>query len=148
MSYHTEHKRLQPVLDLARRLDIASNPAPEAVFEAGSAGFQIWCTPQDHPRDPQGWNLAANRLIPGTFSKPCGYAASVHWLWDGESIVGLALETDAYDLARLLPGFVSGPARRGRKSIHNRPVDIAWAKTKTRQLFRQAGVPCPPIVIG
>jgi len=32
MSYTTEHERMKPVLDLARKLDIATNPAPEAVF--------------------------------------------------------------------------------------------------------------------
>jgi len=40
-TYEQEHRRLAPVLQKARELDIATNPAPEAVFEAGSAGFQI-----------------------------------------------------------------------------------------------------------
>jgi hypothetical protein len=53
MSYHTEHLRLKPVLDLARQLDIATNPEAKAIFEAGNGGFQVWCTPYDHP---QGWN--------------------------------------------------------------------------------------------
>ena len=53
MSYHTEHQRLKPVLDLARQLDIATNPEAKAIFEAGNCGFQVWCTPYDHP---QGWN--------------------------------------------------------------------------------------------
>jgi len=35
-TYEQEHR-----LQKARELDIATNPAPEAVFEAGSAGFQI-----------------------------------------------------------------------------------------------------------
>ena len=47
MKYTTEPKRLKPVLDLARKLDIATNPAPEALFEAGNCGFSIWCTPED-----------------------------------------------------------------------------------------------------
>lgn len=138
---HQQHKRLQPVLDLARKLDIASNPARDAIFEAGNAGFQIWCTPDDHPTDPQGWNLAAGKLIPGMFCKPCGFVASVHWVWEESLIVGLGLETDAYDLTRLLPGFSA-------RSIHNRPVDLAWARTKTKALFKQAGVACPPFITG
>jgi hypothetical protein len=53
MSYSTEHRRLAPVLAKARQLDIAANPAPEALFESLTAGFNLWCTPEDHP---QGWN--------------------------------------------------------------------------------------------
>ena len=34
----SEHQRMRPVLDQARRFDIASNPDPRAIFEAGSAG--------------------------------------------------------------------------------------------------------------
>jgi hypothetical protein len=52
MTIQSEHHRMKPVLDLARQLDIATNPDPSAIFEAGSGGFQIWCTPEDHP---EGW---------------------------------------------------------------------------------------------
>ena len=31
MSHSSEHQRLKPVLDLARKLDIATNPHPSAV---------------------------------------------------------------------------------------------------------------------
>ncbi len=31
MSYHSEHQRMKPVLDLARKLDIATNPDPQAI---------------------------------------------------------------------------------------------------------------------
>jgi len=50
MSEVTEHKKLQPVLGLAAVLDIASNPAPAAIYEPGSGGFQIWCTTNNHPQ--------------------------------------------------------------------------------------------------
>jgi len=53
MSYTTEHRRLAPVLAKARQLDIATNPAPEALFEALTAGLNLWCTPENHP---QGWD--------------------------------------------------------------------------------------------
>ena len=55
---------MKPVLDLARQLDIATNPHPSAIFETGNGGFQVWCT-------PQGRNGIS--MIPGTFSKPCEY---------------------------------------------------------------------------
>lgn len=72
MSYSSEHHRMHPVLDLARRLDIATNPTPEAIFEAGTADFHIWCTPADHPKDWDGVVMTA-----GAFSKPCEYVAAV-----------------------------------------------------------------------
>lgn len=91
MSYSSEHKRMKPVLDLARQLDIATNPHPSALFEAGSGGFQVWCTPEDHPRDWDGITM-----FPGAFSKPCEYAGSVLWIWHEERIVALGIETSAY----------------------------------------------------
>ena len=131
MTYSNEHRRLKPVLDLARRLDIATNPEPEAIFEAGTAGFQVWCTPADHPKGWEGIVMTA-----GAFSKPCEYVASVSWGWEGEMITHLLLSTDAYVLER-----------KGRKRIHNRPADLTWAKRKVRWLFKQAGVTCHEIRI-
>jgi hypothetical protein len=131
MTYSTEHQRLRAVLDLARKLDIATNPALEAIFEAGCGGFQIWCIPDDHPK---GWEEI--QMSKGAFSKPCAYVASVTWGWEGECITHLELETDAYDLRSIQ----QHPPR-----IRNRPDDIAWAKAKIKWLFSQAGVKCPPI---
>mgnify|MGYP001156649990 FL=1 len=133
MSYTTEHKRMKPVLDLARKLDIATNPAPEALFEAGSGGFQIWATPDDHPK---GWDGVPMDM--GAFAKPCAFVASVWWGWEGETITHLCLETDAYDLRAV---------KQRPPKIHNRPEDITWAKQKIRSLFQQAGIPCPPIKV-
>lgn len=129
MSYSSEHRRMKPVLDLARRLDIAANPEPEAIFEAGTAGFQLWATPADHPKGWDGMVMTA-----GAFSKPCEYVASVGWGWEGETITHLLLSTDAYALGR-------------NKHTHNRPADLAWAKRKIRWLFKQSGVTCPEIRI-
>ena len=126
MSYTSEHRRMKPVLDLARRLDIATNPEPGAIFEAGTAGFQIWATPQDRPR---GWDGVV--MTAGAFSKPCEYVASVSWGWEDETISHLRLSTDAYALG----------------GSHNHPADLAWAKRKIRWLFKQAGVECPPILV-
>ena len=134
MTYASEHQRMEAVLHLARCMDIATNPDPEAIFEAGSGGFQIWCTPDDHP---EGWDDVP--MTQGAFSKPCSYAASVCWGWEGERITHLFLSTDAYDL--------SDHHKPGRYEYHNRPGDIAWAKEKIDWLFRQSDVLLPPIQV-
>lgn len=143
MSYHSEHMRLKPVLDLARLFDIATNPAPTALFEAGSAGFQIWCTPDDHPK---GWEGV--EMVAGTFSKPCEYVCSVHWKWEGEQIVALEIDTTAYALADQKPDLYCErndmPCSERRRTIFNRDDDIDWLKGKIAWLFEQAGVPLPP----
>jgi hypothetical protein len=141
MSYTSEHRRLAPVLAYARRLDIATNPVPEAVFEALSSGFNIWCTPEDHP---QGWDGIT--LIPGAFAKPCGFVGTATWKWDGEQVVGISLGTDAYDLADQRPEAFSKRSEGDWISIHNRPEDIEWAAAKVRWLFEQAGIPCSPVM--
>jgi hypothetical protein len=137
MSYHSEHKRMQPVLDLARKLDIATNPAPTAIFEAGNAGFQVWCTPNDHP---EGWDDI--QMNAGAFSKPCEYVGSVHWKWEGEQIVALEISTTAYDLADHKPGEYN------RQAIANREADIEWLVDKIVWLFEKAGVVMPPCETG
>ncbi|HKJ40082.1 MAG TPA: hypothetical protein VJ972_14995 [Anaerolineales bacterium] len=143
MSYHSEHQRLKPVLDLARQLDIASNPNPRAIFEAGSGGFQVWCIPQDHPK---GWNGIT--MHPGAFSKPCAYVGSVYWKWDEEKIVALEIETSAYALADQKPDQYSQAMNLSpdddRRTIFNRDADIQWLKEKIAWLFTEAGVPLPP----
>ena len=137
MTYASEHRCMKPVLDAARKLDIATNPDSEAIFEAGSGGFQIWCTPKDHPL---GWKDVP--MTQGAFSKPCLYVASVCWGWEGERITHLSLSTDAYDLSDH-----KGVGRHAN-AYHNRPEDLAWAERKIRQLFAQAGAPMLPIVVG
>ena len=83
MSYTTEHKRMKPVLDRRKaclsqraKLDIATNPAPEALYEASSGGFQIWATPDDHPK---GWDGAPMDM--GAFAKPWGHTYSLYGLY-------------------------------------------------------------------
>ncbi len=140
MSHITENQRMAPVMELARKLDIINNPAPEALFEACSGGFQIWCTLDDHPKGRDGVPMSANA---GAFAKPCDLVASVWWGWEDNpnlspAITHLCLETDAYNLRAV---------KQRPPRIHNRPEDIAWAKKKIRMLFRQAGVPCPKIKV-
>ena len=143
MSYHTEHQRLKPVLDLARQLDIATNPEAKAIFEAGNAGFQVWCTPQDHPQDWRGI-----QMISGAFSKACEYVGSAQWKWEDERIVALEIETSAYALADQRPNEYCNlkeiPEAFHRRTIFNREADIDWLLEKVSWLFQQAGVPLPP----
>ena len=145
-SYSSEHRRLKPVMEAARKLDVGTNPAADALFEAGSAGFQIWCTPTEHP---EGWEAVAPTMFPGAFSKACEYVASVNWHWDDETIVGLNLSTAAYALADRLPEqYTASETRRdlaGKTSIFNRPADLVWARQHIHSLFRLADVPQPPV---
>jgi hypothetical protein len=143
MSNHSEHQRMQPVLDLARKLDIATSPHPAAIFEAGSGGFQVWCTPKDHPI---GWDGIVMR--PGAFSKPCEYVGSVHWKWEEDAIVGLEIDASAYALADQKPDeycqLTDIPRDFGRRTIFNRDADIEWLKEKITWLFAEAGVSLLP----
>lgn len=133
MSYQSEHKRMKPVLDLARALDIATNPSLQAIFEAGTGGFQVWCIPQDRPR---GWS--GIQMNAGSFSKHCEYVGSVHWKWDEDKIVALAIETSTYALAE------QKPDQYDRTNIINRDDDLEWLKEKVTWLFSEAGVSLPP----
>ena len=143
MTYQSEHQRLKPVLDLASQLDIATNPNPQAIFEAGNGGFQVWCIPQERP---QGWSGIT--MNTGAFSKPCEYVGSVVWKWDDDKIVALAIETTAYALADQKPdeycNLMDIPQGFHRRTIFNRDADIEWLKEKVTWLFAQAGVPLPP----
>lgn len=143
MSYHSEHQRMQPVLDMARQLDIATNASLQAIFEAGNGGFQVWCLPQDRP---QGWS--GIMMQPGAFSKPCEYVGSVHWKWDDDKIVALGIETTAYALAEQKPDeyctLKEIPEGFDRRTIFNRSADIEWLKEKVTWLFATAGIPLPP----
>jgi hypothetical protein len=143
MSHQSEYQYLKPVLDLARQLDIATNPDPSAIFEPGGGGFQVWCTPTDRP---QGWNGIT--MHAGAFSKPCEYVGSVLWKWEDEQIAALEIQTSAYALADQKPGEYCSlqeiPAGFHRRTIFNREADIEWLKEKVAWLFSEAGVPLPP----
>lgn len=143
MSHYSEHQKMEPVLALARKLDIATNPHPAAIFEAGSGGFQVWCTPIDYH---QGWNDIVMQA--GSFSKPCEYVGSVNWKWEGDRIVGLEIETSAYALADQKPeefcNLTDIPHGFKRRTIFNRDADIEWLKEKIAWLFAEAGAPLLP----
>jgi hypothetical protein len=145
MSHFSEHKRMKPVLDLARKLDIASNPHPQAIFEAGSGGFQIWCTLHDHPK---GWNGITMQV--GSFSKPCEYVGSAVWKWEEDEIMAIQIETTAYALMEQKPQEYRSQLEANpgdtRPSAYNREEDLAWLKEKIAWLFEQAEVDLPPCV--
>ncbi len=141
--------QIQQVVRTASLLDIANNPAPEAIFDPLSLGFNIWCTPDDHPGGD--WLKVVRYMDRGVFTKPCAFAATVFVKWDDEveNIIAMSLSTDAYALSDHLPALYISSARKhdSRRSIHNRPDDIAWARKKTAWIFAQAGVPCPAIIV-
>ncbi len=91
MFYHSKHQRMKPVLNLARQLDIATNPHPSAVFEAGNGGIQIWCT-------PQGRNGIS--LLPSTFSKPCEYVGRSRHVY--YCIVSLNVEIQHFSISKYM----------------------------------------------
>lgn len=139
MSYHESHLKMRPVLEAAERFSVAENPEPDALFEAGSGGFQIWCTPEDHPA---GWENIP--MCAGAFSKPCEYVASILWGWEGDNITHLVLSTDAYALKE-------SDMKNGKHDpytiYHNRVADVDWAYEKVRWLFKQANVLLPTVCI-
>lgn len=141
--------QLKRVVGVAHSLDIGRNPAPEAIFDPLIQGFNVWCTPDDHPGGD--WMGIAEHMIPAAFTKPCEFVATVFAEWDDEVeyVVAMKLSTDAYALADYLPKEYTNSLRTqgDLRSIHNRPEDIAWAKTKTTWLFQRAGVECPPIIV-
>ena len=49
MSYTSEHDKMKPVLKAAQEMNIADNPHQDAIFDPLSAGFNIWCTPENNP---------------------------------------------------------------------------------------------------
>lgn len=141
--------QLNQLLKVIRSLDIAHNPAPEALFDPLSQGFNVWCSPEDNPGGD--WNRVTQHSIAAAFSKPCEYVACVFAEWDEDvkHIAHFSLSTDAYALVDHLPAkYTSGTsARNGRLSIHNRPDDIAWATKKIEWLFARAGLSYPPVIV-
>jgi len=124
---------------MARKLDIASNPAPNAVFEPLSSGFNVWCTHQDYPQGG-GWEEIVPDMVAGAFTKPCEFVGTVTWGWDDdERISYLVVETDAMALRDKSP--LCYPKTK------NRPVDVEWVKEKVKFLFELAGVPILPFVL-
>ena len=124
-------QQMQAVLDLANRLDVGENPAPEAVFDGRSAAINLWCNQQNHPEGWEGVPITA-----GAFCKAAEFVGTLSWIW-GDSITELHLQTEAYALGD----------RLGREKIVNRPADLDWAKEKVAWLFEEAGLLLPEITV-
>ena len=159
-SYSSEHRRLKPVMEAARRLDVGTNPASDALFEAICLSKSFgWFPDLVHAHGTPGrlGSGCAHDVSRSIFqslrssagSSTAEYVASVNWHWDDETIVGLNLSTAAYALADRLPDiYTSSETRKavhGKPSIFNRPEDIAWAMKQIHRLFKLANVPTPPI---
>jgi hypothetical protein len=142
--------QLTHMLEVVRSLDIALNPAPEAIFDPLLHGFNIWCTPADNPGGD--WQKVTKHMIAAAYSKPCEYVACVFAKWDEEvkTITHFSLSTDAYVLQDHFPTEYTsykGLVGKGYKSICNRLDDIAWAIEKARWVFTKAELLCPPIIV-
>lgn len=145
-----DHFQLNHMLEVVRSLDIAYNPAPEAIFDPLLQGFNIWCTPDDNPGGD--WQKVTKYMIAAAYTKPCEYVACVFAQWDEEvkTITHFSLSTDAYALQDHLPTVYTSYNRlveKGYKSIGNLPNDIAWAIEKARWVCTKAGLSCPPIIV-
>ena len=139
MSYHDEHKKMEPVLELVRTLDISENPSPNALYDPLMVGFNIWCIPSDHPEGDEWENSALYTM--GTYAQKCSFVGSVTWGWTGEKITHLDLETMAYEIMDTNPGM-------SYSDVRNRPNDVEWAIKKTTELFSGACVEMLPVKVG
>lgn len=125
--YALGQKSMALLMEAVCRFDIATNPHPAALFEAGPGGLQIWRTPEDNPGGL--WKRVG--MVAGAFAKPCAFVGGVLWQCSQRkesSAVCLALTTIAYalgdeDLVEL-------------DAIHNRPDDIAWVRQKLAWLWQ------------
>jgi len=116
-----------------RDYNIATNPAPEAIFDPLVSGFNVWATPNDHPAGKE-WEQAAEYMDQGAYTKKCAFVGTAFWN-SHEGV--LEIDTDAYILHD----------RLGMKNISNRPDDIAWLLTKINWVFREMGIRVPKIRI-
>lgn len=154
MSYQIQHSIYGPVIEQARLFDVFRSPAPNSVFEPLTAGFQLWCNPNNKPGGKEWESVEFDR---GRTAQDCSYVGTILWGWNKDSenplITHLELLTIAYALEkvyrhRLSAGISDGhvariPATEMNGLITNRPADVEWAKEKTYWLFSLAGVPIP-----
>jgi len=130
--------QLSRLASYVRSMDIGNNKDPQALFDPLQQGFNIWCTPTDHPGGD--WQKVTGTMIAAAFTKPCEFVGTAFWNIHKDVI---ELTTDAYALRDHLRKEYMDPA-----AIHNRDEDTAWCIAKIQWVFEQAGIPCPEIVIG
>lgn len=131
---------LQAMLIFVRGLDVGTNPEPAALFDPLISGFNVWCIPSDHPEGLE-WNHVAKEMDAGAFAKRCEYVGCAFYYWQEGHI---EISTDAYALQDHFP------QKYGYKNstIHNRPEDLKWLRSKVEWVFEQLNIECPTIVIG
>jgi hypothetical protein len=130
---------MEPVLRLVKVFDISENPDSEALYDPRPAGFNIWCTPNDHPEGKEWEN--GDLYTKGTYAQKCSFVGSVTWGWTGEKITHLVLETMSYEIMDANPGM-------SYSDVRNRPNDVEWAIKKTTELFSGACVEMLPVKVG
>lgn len=125
----------QKIFLFVRNYDIATNPAPEAIFDPLTSGFNIWATPEDHPAGHE-WNEVVEFMDQGAYTKKCAFVGTA-W-WNSHEGV-LELDTDAYIMQDRL-GWKP-------REIANRFHDVEWCKRKIEWVFEKMGATCPPIKV-
>jgi len=86
-SYASEHMRMKPVIDQVRRLSAFSSD-PAGLYEFISAGFNLYCTPDDHPEGEHDFAQAKEQ------GKPISLVARVNWRFTDETITGLDIRME------------------------------------------------------
>lgn len=88
ISYASEHMRMKPVIDQVRRLS-AFSADPAGLYEFISAGFNLYCTPDDHPDGERDFAQAEGQ------GKPISLVARVNWHFEDEKITGLDIRMES-----------------------------------------------------
>ena len=138
---------IRPALEWANALDIGSNPDPIALYDGRSGCINVWCTPEDNP----GGDWTKYQMYSGAHCKPSDFVGTISWTWsddrnddDEMQIIGLEIDTVAYELSREFPkkytDSSSRPNQLHKESIYNRPQDLQWVKAKAVLLFKLAGI--------
>lgn len=86
-SYASEHMRMKPVIDQVRRLSAFSSD-PAGLYEFISAGFNLYCTPDDHPDGEHDFAQDKGQ------GKPISLVARVNWRFTDETITGLDIRME------------------------------------------------------
>jgi hypothetical protein len=146
--YGAGHRRMRPLLNVARIYDISINSHLHAVFDPGHAAFAIWCTLRNYPKDDVWRGLVERSVVgpsitfrPGPYAQGCEYHTEVTWAWRGESLAGIQYRT--------LPHVLIDEKLVPRKEVMNRPADTAWSLEQIQWLWKKAykGEPLPEIFL-
>jgi len=124
---------IRKMINFAVSMSIATNPAPEAIFDPLAMGVNIWATPDDHPKS-EDWEKVKDKMDKGAYTKKCAFVGTV---WYNKFDDVLEINTSSYILKDHL-GF-------SYKQVVNIPADLKWCEEKMQWFFEQIGIPCPAI---